>query len=659
VAAGGTADAVARRVEIVEGRWLLIGVSWRAEALTLRRDGVPPLHIPLHELEAEIALTDLAAAGPGTWRVEAEAKGRLAPISVKGGLAPFSGGIVDGLRVRPLRDAGALAIEVAPLPPHAEARVVRVADGELVVEGEGHVSDARLVARHRDEKREVAVPAELEGGRFAARLTLASLARAGVWDLWLGDRRVGAHDDDLPSKREVVIFPAHRAGGLELRPYFTTEDNLSIRAGEPAPAPAAPVIPGAQSRRRRYLGGAAVALHRVALGLVARLPRRAPAAGPPQIGILLLHAYGLGGTVRTSFNLAEGLAAGHDVELISLIRRRHAPFFAFPPDVAISVLDDQRTRRGLLSRLPSLLIHPEDYAYPYASLRTDLALLRRLRRLNYGVLITTRPAFNLLAARIAGPGLTTIGQEHMNFHSHRGRLADDIGRGYGELDVLTVLTAADERDYSAALRGPARIVRIPNAVRSLDGGGARLDANVVVAAGRLETQKGFDLLIEAWERVAARHPGWQLRIYGSGPRRADLRGMILERGLYDRVFLMGRTRHMGAALATGSIFVLSSRFEGFGMVIVEAMSKGLPVVSFDCPRGPGEIVRHGRDGILVPDGDVEGLANGLLELIEDAPKRRGYGAEAKENARSFAVAAIAERWEELLRATANREVRTS
>jgi glycosyltransferase involved in cell wall biosynthesis len=84
-------------------------------------------------------------------------------------------------------------------------------------------------------------------------------------------------------------------------------------------------------------------------------------------------------------------------------------------------------------------------------------------------------------------------------------------------------------------------------------------------------------------------------------------------------------------------------------VIVEAMSKGLPVVSFDCPRGPGEILRPGVDGILVPDGDVDGLANGMLELIEDAPRRHRYGVAAVENARSYAVDPIAERWEELLR----------
>ena len=131
--------------------------------------------------------------------------------------------------------------------------------------------------------------------------------------------------------------------------------------------------------------------------------------------------------------------------------------------------------------------------------------------------------------------------------------------------------------------------------------------------------------------------------------------MIVERGLYDRVFLMGRTKRLGEAMADASLFVLSSRYEGFGMVIVEAMSKGLPVVSFDCPRGPGEIIRPGRDGILVPAGDVDGLADGMLELIEDVPRRRRYGAAALENARSYAVDSIAERWEELLRDLTNRE----
>jgi glycosyltransferase involved in cell wall biosynthesis len=628
VAGGGTAGAVARRVEISEGRWLRVA-------------------------DAEIALAELAAAGPGTWPVELEdARPPFALDDAVGIVAAPDG----PLRVRPARgDDGTLVVEVERLAPHAEAQRVRVEGGALVVAGEvDGAAEPRLVARRRGDGAEVSAAAQVDAraepgaGCFTARLELASLARVGVWDLWLGDRRVGAHGDGLPGKKEIVVFPPHRAGGLELRPYYTVEDNLSVRAAPPrAEPPPKPFAPGAESRRRRLLGGVAVALHRAALALAAALPKPRPAAREDTVRILLLHAYGLGGTVRTSLNLAEGLGPG--VELISLIRRRDRPFFPFPAPVV--AVDDQRGRRRLLDRLPSVLIHPEDYAYPYASLRTDLALLRRLRAIRGGTLITTRPAFNLLAARLAGPGVVTVGQEHMNFHAHRSRLAADIERRYRGLDVLTVLTAADGRDYARAAR---RVVRIPNAVPRLAGGLAELDAKVVVAAGRLETQKGFDLLIGAWERVAAEHPDWQLRIYGSGPRRDELRQMILDRGLYDRVLLMGRTRHMGEALAGGSLFVLSSRFEGFGMVIVEAMSKGLPVVSFDCPRGPGEILRHGRDGILVPPGDVAGLADGLLELIEDMPKRRRYGAAALENARSYAVGSIAERWKELLSEQAKR-----
>ena len=111
---------------------------------------------------------------------------------------------------------------------------------------------------------------------------------------------------------------------------------------------------------------------------------------------------------------------------------------------------------------------------------------------------------------------------------------------------------------------------------------------------------------------------------------------------------MGATRDLGAALAQGSVFVLSSRYEGFGIVVVEAMSKGMAVVSFDCPRGPGEIIDDGRDGVLVPGRRRRALSRALLDVVGDEERRRALGAAAVESARRYDPAAVGKDWVSLI-----------
>jgi glycosyltransferase involved in cell wall biosynthesis len=450
----------------------------------------------------------------------------------------------------------------------------------------------------------------------------------------IGGLPVRSHADGVVGKDEIVAFPP--VSGLQLA--YDTEDRLHAAPAEPQ-SEAIVKGPGPLTRRR-VLGAPAVWVHRLALAVVAAVLRprraRAGAAGPR---ILVAHAWGLGGTVRTTLTTAEQTGA----EVVSAVRLRRRPKIAFPEGVTVTALDDRR-EGGLLRRLPSVLVHPEDYAHPWCRLSTDIALVRWLRAQPPGIVIGTRPALNLLAARLAPPGVRVVGQEHMHLGAHRARLARDMRRHYGKLAAVTTLTDADRAAYAFA----PRVETIPNAVPPLGGGRAALDAPVVVAAGRLTGQKGFDLLIRAFAPLADELPEWTVRIHGSGPQRDELQRLIAEHGLTGRVLLMGPTRHMGEALADGSVFAFSSRFEGFGMVLVEAMSKGLPVVSFDCPHGPAEIVHHGRDGLLVPAEDVGALTAALRELLADPDKRRAMGAAALESAAAYAPGAIGARWTALL-----------
>jgi glycosyltransferase involved in cell wall biosynthesis len=289
-----------------------------------------------------------------------------------------------------------------------------------------------------------------------------------------------------------------------------------------------------------------------------------------------------------------------------------------------------------------------DRASARMSLWTDVMLARALRSRGRGVLIATRPALNLLAASLTSPSLVTIGQEHMNLSTHRPGVRRAIATRYGRLDALVTLTERDLEDYRAALDDGPLLMAIPNAAPATGGPRSDGSARTVVAAGRLTRQKAFSVLIEAFAKVREAHPDWQLVIYGRGPRELHLHKAIAQFGVGANVTLAGPVRNLDAAMAEASIFALSSKFEGFPMVLLEAMSAGLPVVSFDCPTGPREIVESGRNGLLVPNGDVDALAAALLEMIEDEDLRRRCSEGALETAERYSLASIGQRWEQLI-----------
>ncbi|WP_336053246.1 glycosyltransferase family 4 protein [Streptomyces sp. CA2R101] len=372
------------------------------------------------------------------------------------------------------------------------------------------------------------------------------------------------------------------------------------------------------------------------------------------ISFLIHNAYGIGGTIRTTFNLARTLAEQHEVEIVSVLRHRDAPVFDLGPRVALRHLVDLRENSPAYEGAdpaharPARIFPAAENRFGQYSELTDGRIAQHLRRVETDVVVGTRPGLNVHIAKQARRGPVRIGQEHLTLDTHSKALKLALRSAYPRLDAVTTVTEADARAYRRTLRLPGvRVESVPNSVPASALAPADGSGKWVVAAGRLTRVKRYDVLIRAFAQVVAERPDWRLRIYGGGTEKAALRALIDELGLYNHVFLMGPANPLEPEWAKGSIAAVSSSLESFGMTIVEAMRCGLPVVATNCPHGPGEIIDDGVDGKLVPVGNPEALAGSLLTLINDDDARKRMGGAALASSARFDPATVAERHEEL------------
>lgn len=214
-----------------------------------------------------------------------------------------------------------------------------------------------------------------------------------------------------------------------------------------------------------------------------------------------------------------------------------------------------------------------------------------------------------------------------------------------KFDLLVTLTESDKKQWGNIVNTAV----IPNVLTKYPEDASLLNEKKIIGVGRFEPQKGYDLLIQAWKKVAIIHPDWQVHLFGNGFQRSTLQNMIKDARLEDSFFLNSVTSDIYSEYLKHSIFVLSSRYEGFGLVLIEAMSCGLPCVSFDCPSGPSEIIRDGEDGILVENGNIEKMSKAICYFIENEEKRLQMGAKARKNSLRFVQENIMPRWDALFK----------
>lgn len=277
-----------------------------------------------------------------------------------------------------------------------------------------------------------------------------------------------------------------------------------------------------------------------------------------------------------------------------------------------------------------------------------------LNRIGADITISTlRREINFLT-RIQD-GSKKVGELHVNRHNYRNFESSDnnlfkkyfsklwmhhlIGR-LKTLDSFVVLSEEDKGNWSDI----GKVCVIPDPLSFCHPLKSDLVSKRVIAVGRYTYQKGFDLLLQAWSKIEKKASDWSLAIYGDGDQR-DYYNIISKLGISaERCHLYESTKDIQKEYSKSSLFVFSSRYEGFGMALVEAMSCGLPVVSFACPCGPRDIISDGNNGFLIKPGDIDSFSNSMLLLMTDTALRERMSDKALHSVDKYLLSSVMERW---------------
>lgn len=336
------------------------------------------------------------------------------------------------------------------------------------------------------------------------------------------------------------------------------------------------------------------------------------------------------GTERAVTNLANILIEKYEVTILSG-RLESEVKFDLHPNIRIINLNLPEIKKTKIQRF---------FYY--------IALLKKIKQLkDYNYIVGTTHLLNIFLVLFSIKKTKIIACEHMSNTVVKGIVNKIRKHCYKKVDKLVVLTKADYNYYIKFIKED-KLRIIPNSLSFINNEKNLLINKNMIAVGRLTKQKGFDLLLESIKIVKEEVKDWIIEIYGEGEEEEELLKKIKKYEIENIVKIKKPVKNIQQKYLESSIYLLSSRWEGLPMVLIEALECGLPIISFDCPTGPSEIIENDKNGFLILPQDINNFAEQIVKLVKNPDLRNKMGIESKKIAKNYSKENIRQKWEEVL-----------
>ena len=369
-----------------------------------------------------------------------------------------------------------------------------------------------------------------------------------------------------------------------------------------------------------------------------------------KVSILSLHL-GYGGIEKCVVTLANSLCSKYEVEIAVSYKLYDKSAFFIDDRVKVKYLNDDlkpnhEAIRDALKRKNIIKIIKEGIFALKVLYKRKKSMVNYIMNCDSDVIISTRDIFNYWLSGYGNDKCLKIGWEHNHFHENY-KYANNVSRSAKRLDYLVLVSSELQKFYAQELKNSnCMCIYIPNSIDKLPAKKAALKNPRLISVGRLSKEKGYLDLLKVFRRLKKEYPEWTLDIVGDGPERESIEDYIERNNLKDSVTLHGfqGKDYIDKLLNQSSIYLMTSYTESFGIVLIEAMSHGVPCIAYDSAEGAREIINSGENGYLIKNRNLEVMVSKIGDLISNTEERIKIGKQARESVKKYTSDIVSEEW---------------